>query len=453
MRSRLPLALGTVAALAACLLAGDAGEAKKAEATRIARAKALVEALFKEDFARAGKHFDDAMKKVLPRAKLEELPGKVRSSAGAFRKQLGTRTEKVKQYDVVTVTCEFEKSKLDARVVFDKDGKVTGLFFRPAGEKAYTFKAPPYARPQAFREREVVVGEGGDWPLPGTLSVPRGKGPFPAVVLLHGSGPQDRDETLLANKPLRDVAWGLASQGVAVLRFVKRTRQHAQKWGKTKVPPTYKEEVVDDALAAVALLRKQKEIDPRRVFVLGHSLGAVCAPAVGAQDPKLAGLVLLAGNTRLPEDVILDQVLYFSSLKGELSEEDKKELDRLRKQVKRAKDPKLSPDTPREELPLGMPAPYLIALRAYDQSATAAKLKMPLLILQGERDYQVTMKDFAGWKKALARRKDVSFKSYPSLNHLFMEGKGKSRPEEYGSAGHVAREVIDDVAAWIKKHS
>ena len=73
---------------------------------------------------------------------------------------------------------------------------------------------------------------------------------------------------------------------------------------------------------------------------------------------------------------------------------------------------------------------------------------VPLLVLQGERDYQVTLDDFAGWKKALAGRK-ATLKSYPELNHLFMDGKGKATPAEYGKAGHVAKAVIDDVAAWI----
>src|SRR5262249_30799883 len=296
---------------------------------RVAKARALVEALFKEDWAAAGKDFDAAMKKALPEAKLKGIPPKLKGAVGAFRKQLGTRTETAGKYEVVYVTCDFEKFKLDARVVFDKDGKITGLFFRPSGEKAYTYKAPPYAKPESFREQEVVVGAGGEWPLPGTLSVPRGEGPFPAVLLLHGSRPHDRDETLLAHKPLRDIAWGLASRGIAVLRFVKRTQRHGEKWVKSKVPLTHKEEVIDDALEAVALLREQKEIDPKRIFVLGHSLGATCAPAVGEKDPSLSGLILLAGNSRPLEDVYLDQILYFASLKGTLSEEDKKEIEKI----------------------------------------------------------------------------------------------------------------------------
>ena len=77
-------------------------------------------------------------------------------------------------------------------------------------------------------------------------------------------------------------------------------------------------------------------------------------------------------------------------------------------------------------------------------------LKQPMLILQGERDYQVTMEDFAGWKKNLSSKASVEFKTYPNLNHLFMEGEGKSTPHEYETAGHVAEIVINDIADWMK---
>jgi hypothetical protein len=426
-------------------LALSAAAAPEGEAARKAAAEAMVAALAKGDFAAAGKDFDDAMKKALPEDKLKETWAAVQKQVGPFKKQLAVRAEAGKKYQFVHVTCRFEKMDLDARVVFD-GARVTGLQFKPA-QAAHNFKPPPYARPESFREVPVVVGEGGDWPLPGTLTLPKGDGPFPAVVLLHGSGPQDRDETIGPNKPLRDLAWGLASQGVAVLRYEKRTREHGRRW---KPSMTFREETVDDALIAAALLRKRPEIDGKRVFVLGHSLGALAAPEVGRRDPALAGLVVLAGNTRPLEDLVLEQITYVRSLHP--SNDDKEEIEKLQKQVARVKDRKLTPASPPSELPLGAPAAYWLALRAYDPAATAARLKIPMLVLQGERDYQVTMADFAGWQKALAGRKDVRLKSYPKLNHLFMEGEGKAKPAEYEKAGHVSREVVDVVAAWVKAH-
>jgi dienelactone hydrolase len=412
-----------------------------------ALARALVAALAKEDWAAAGKDFDDAMKKALPADKLKGTWGAVLGQVGPFQKQAGVRAEKAGKYDAVFVTCRFEKMALDVKVVFDGP-RVTGLFFRPA-RGAFAYKPPPYARPDSFREVEVVVGAA-PWALPGTLTLPRGKGPFPAVVLLHGSGPHDRDETIGPNKPLRDLAWGLAGEGVAVLRYEKRTLQHAAKLAGFKGPFTFKEEVVDDALEAVALLRRRPEVDGKRVFVAGHSLGATVAPQVGARDEGLAGLVLLAGNTRPMEDLVLEQMTYILSLKGGLTDKQREELEKIKKQVAGVKGRDLSPDTPASEMPLGVPAPYWLALRAYDPAAAGARLRMPMLVLQGERDYQVTMADFAGWKKALAGRKGVTLKSYPKLNHLFMEGEGKARPAEYDKAGHVAREVVADIAEWVK---
>jgi uncharacterized protein len=322
----------------------------------------------------------------------------------------------------------------------------------PVLDKA-PFKGPPYARPAAYREVDVVVGKGGNWPLPGTLTLPVGEGPFPVVVLVHGSGPADRDETLGPNKPFRDLAWGLASQNIAVLRYVKRTRQHGL-WMVLKGNITIKEETIDDAVTAVALLRTRKEIDPRRVFVVGHSLGAFAAPKIGSEAPEVAGLVMLAGNSRPLEELLLEQYPYLISLKGKVTAADKAWLERSQKQLERVKQGKFDKKTPNRDLPLGLPASYWLALKAYDAPATAAKLKKPMLVLQGERDYQVTLADFNGWKKALVGRRDVTFKSYPALHHLFMvgKGKGKSVPAEYYQPDHVAREVVDDVASWIKKH-
>jgi uncharacterized protein len=420
----------------------------EADKDRPARAKAVLDAMNKGDFAAASKDFDKTMKEKMPPDKLEELWKAVGKQLGGFKKLQGTKSIKAGTSEAIDLRCEFAKMTVIVRISFSKDDQVQGFFILPA--PAEKFDPPSYARAGSYREEAVTVGAGGDWPLPGTLSLPKAGGPFPAVVLLHGSGSHDRDETLLANKPLRDLAWGLASRGIAVLRFEKRSYAHAAKLLEIREKVTIREEVIDDALAAARLLRKHKEIDPKRVFVLGHSLGATVAPRVGQLDPQLRGLILLAGNSRPLEDLVLEQYTYLYSLEGPPSDKQKAELEELKKKMAKVKDPKLAGDTPSKELLLGAPAAYWMALKAYDQAGTAAKIATPMLILQGERDYQVTMADFAGWKKALAGRKGVTFKSYPALNHLFMAGKGKSKPEEYNQAGHVALEVIEDVAAWVK---
>lgn len=411
-------------------------------------AKQFVDLLEKEDFSAAVKEFDPVMTRALPAEKLDEVWTTLLGQVGPFKKQVAARTAKAGKYHIVFVTCEFEKATLDVKVVFTETGQVTGLFFVPSAAAA-KFEPPPYAKRDRFLEREVTVGSG-LWALPGTLALPAGRGPFPAVVLVHGSGPNDRDETIGPNKPFRDLAWGLASRRIAVLRYEKRTKHHALKSAFLKPHLTVREETIDDALAAVSLLRKTEKIDAGKIFVLGHSLGGMLVPRIAARDPKIAGFIVLAGTTRPFEDVLLDQYTYIFSLDGTISEAEKTRLDEITKQVARVKDPELSPETPAAELPFGTPAGYWLDLRGYHPPGMAKGIKRPMLILQGGRDYQVTMEDYEGWQKALSGRENVQFKLYPKCNHLFIEGEGKITPAEYQQPGHVAESVVADVADWIK---
>jgi alpha-beta hydrolase superfamily lysophospholipase len=406
-------------------------------------ARSFLESLLKDDYKAAAKDFDATMAEALPADKLEAAWKGVLRKTGTYQKQVGIRGERDGQYDFVFIGIQFEKSRMDLKVAIDSARRITGFSLLPS------FKPPAYAVMSSFGETEVIVGEG-EWQLPGTLSLPkRDARRFPAVVLVHGSGPHDRDESTGANKPFCDLAWGLASQGIAVLRYEKRTKAHGAKMAAKNRTLTLQEETVDDALAAVALVRKHKAVDPERVFVLGHSFGAFAGPRIVEQDKAIAGLILLAGNTRPLEDLILDQMSYLYSLDKSSPNTHDGDLDNLKKEVERIKKLREAPAPGDSELYLGLPACYWLGLRHYDPAATAARLKQPMLILQGERDYQVTMDDFRGWGKALAVRKNVELKSYPGLNHLFMEGVGKSTPAEYEKPGHVSPDVVNDVVKWV----
>jgi fermentation-respiration switch protein FrsA (DUF1100 family) len=435
MRIVLPIAL---VLLAANDLSADSDEPE-------ALARKFVEQLQKENFDAAVADFDDTMRKAIPPEKLKEIWKGLQDKFGKLKEFGKLRSEKADKYDFVFVPCVFEKLTLEAKLTFTKDRQVTGLFFLPS--KA-DYKAPRYVKQDAFRELELKIGDD-EWTLPGTLSLPTGDGPFPAIILVHGSGPQDRDESILANKPFRDLAGGLASQGIAVLRYDKRTFVHGKNFPKKF---TVKEEVIDDVVRAVAVLRDRKEIDHKKIFVLGHSLGAMLVPRIGeATGDEVAGFIIMSGPVRPLEDLIIEQSTYAASLAGELTDEEKAKLEKVKKHVQQIKDLKPTEGSAEEEHIFGAPVSYWLDLRDYQPALTAAKLKQPLLILQGERDYQVTMVDFELWKKHLGDKKNVVFKSYPKLNHLMITGEGKSRPEELAQEGHVDQDVVDDIAAWIKK--
>ena len=334
--------------------------------------------------------------------------GKIQSIGGPRRARIGN-------YDVVTIPLTFPPTAIDFRVVWDANGQIAGLTMNPPAAPPVAWQAPAYVNPDSFSERGITVGDD-PWRLPGTLTVPKGKPPFPAVALVHGSGPNDRDESIGGSKIFKDLAQGLATRGIAVLRYEKRNKVYRAQCIADK-DFTMTKETVEDAVRAAALARTLAEIDPARVFVLGHSQGGYMAPRIAAADPKLAGLILLAGNVRPLEELIREQAAY------------------------------LGQPAP-ASLPL--PAAYLDDLKGYNPAALAAGLAMPMLILQGERDFQVTMQDLALWKSALAKRTNVTFHSYPKLNHLFIAGEGRSMPAEYEKPGHADAQVIADIATWIK---
>ena len=317
--------------------------------------------------------------------------------------------------------------------------------------KPVAYQPPAYAVPSAFNEKPVTIGAGTAWELPGTLTLPVGKDPLPAVVLVHGSGANDRDETQGPNKPFQDLAWGLASQGIAVLRYDKRTHVYP---GKVVTLPnlTVKDETIDDALAAVTLLRQTPQIDPKRIFVLGHSLGGMLVPRIGvaAQD-SVAGFIIFAGATRPLEDEWVRQYEYIYGLDGQLTAKEKAEIEGYKQQAARIK--QLTPaDAGGKELLMYGPPSYWLDLRGYFPPEVALKLKQPLLILQGERDYNVTMDTFRDWQRTLAGRTNVDFKSYAKLDHLFLEGSGPASDADYAQPRNIPKDVIDDIATWIKKH-
>jgi dienelactone hydrolase len=393
--------------------------------------------------------FDEAMAAAMTIEQLGELWQGLEGQIGAFQAQKAARVEKKDGFEVVTVTCAFARASVEVRVVLDAQGRIAGLFVRPAA--AEESPPPPYAVKDRIVERELPVGEG-RWALPGTLTLPAAAERVPAVVLVHGSGPNDRDETIGPNKPFRDLAHGLGSLGVAVLRYEKRTRYHgsalAAELGDAL---TVKEETIDDAVAAARALRGVAEVDAARIFVAGHSLGGTVIHRIALAAPEARGFVVLAGVTRPLEDVYLGQVEYITGVDGTVSGTEAELRERARVQVARVKTLAPGATVAARDLPLGIPVPYWLDLAAHPPTTLGAEAR-PILVLYGDRDYQVTAEDFAGWERLLAGKPNATLKRYPALNHLFIAGSGKSTPSEYLQPGYVAEEVVRDIAAWVASH-
>ncbi|MGH3417374.1 MAG: alpha/beta hydrolase family protein [Actinocrinis sp.] len=269
------------------------------------------------------------------------------------------------------------------------------------------------------------------------------------MVLLAGGGPFDRDESSGRNKPLKDLAWGLASRGAVVLRFDKITHAHPDHIVNNP-GFTMADEYLPHAIAAVRLLARHAAVDADRIFVLGHSMGGRVAPRVAAAEPAVAGLIILAGDTQPIQWSAVRVMRHLASLTLDTAAASQALIEELTKQARLIDSDDLTASTAPDALPLGLTASYWLDARDYDPVAVATGLNKPMLILQGGRDYQVTVADdLAAWRTGLAHRPDVSIRIYDDDDHLFFSGARPSTPSGYEPAQHVDPVVIADIADWL----
>jgi hypothetical protein len=360
----------------------------------------LVGALARGDFAGASRSFDPTMHAVLPPDKLAQDWSSIQAQVGAFIALGPFRLEPKGHHWVVIVRAHFERGDAFVRVVFDVRNQVAGLFFRNFDEDA-AWTPPPYVVAGAFEEREVRVGSAPE--LPGILAMPKRAGRFPAVVFVHGAGPQDADETIGGVKVFKDLALGLASRGISTGRLV----------------------------------------------VLGHSEGGYLAPRIAREDERVAGLIVLAGPTRPVEDLVVEQARSLASLEPNAPGRQAFVAD-AEKFKASVEDPALTPDAT-VRIPPGAPVTgaYYLDLRGYRPAEVAAGLSCPMFVASGGRDAQVGETDFAGWKRFLGTAARVTLRHYPALNHQLVAGSGPSTPADYAKPGHVDPALVDDLATWL----
>ena len=400
-----------------------------------------------------GDHPEDLEGQWAMSAQMEAVAARTGGIAG-LAKQLSTlgTVEKIhpayegeaQKYKAFYIPCVFSAMSVDLILVV-QDGAIAGL-----QTGAYTGgMEEEETESDVFENIELNLPVPSLGELPGILTLPKGDGPFPAVVLLQGSGPSDKDESIGNLKPFRDLAEGLSTRGVAVYRFDKRTYVYgAELAGKKDV--SLEDETIEDALNAVQLLAGQEQIDPERIFVLGHSLGGNAVPAIAGklkQSPvKACGYIMMAASPR-PLDVLMkEQCDFLYSLLPEITAQQQAEKDALFAELDRLKD--LDSMTEADTV-AGAYASYWKWLAAYDILQAAGEITEPVLLLQGEEDYQVTMTDFAIWQETFGEKNNWQMISYPGLTHLFMPGQKSEGSAAYTREARVDEQVIRDIAGFI----
>jgi hypothetical protein len=397
-------------------------------------------------YAQAESMFNAEMAKAVPADKLKAVWESLPAQAGEAKGRGNATVDAQGGATLVTVPLFYEKTQLVAKVAVAADGRIAGFLIQPAPPPA---PAPP-ADDAGFSERVLGIGAG-ERTLPGTLALPKDARPtsgYPAVVLVHGSGPHDRDETIGPNRPFLDIARGLATQGIAVLRYEKRTKARPQDFANRAY--TIDDETTHDAVAAIAALRATAGVDPKRIFVFGHSQGGMLAPRIATKAGDVAGLVLFAAPARPLLDILIEQNVRLAVLgDGKTSDAERAAIERLKLQVQAARK---DGDVAADALPMGLPASYWRSTDAVDPVAEAREAALPMLVLQGARDIQVVDADWQRWRAGFHDDPKVGFKLYEKLNHLGIAGEGEGSLAEYGTPGQVDAQLIADVADWIKAH-
>ena len=305
-----------------------------------------------------------------------------------------------------------------------------------------------------MKQEKIVIGAGGNYPLNGMLMLPDDVGvPVPAVVFVHGSGSSDMDEKVGKLTPFKDLAEGLAKHGVASVRYDKRSFAHGLKMVRSKTPITVKEETIEDAILAAELLRLDERIDSEKIFIIGHSMGGMLAPRIDAEGGDFAGLIIMAGTPRKLEEVMIGQnQAVLDTSKGLVRWIMKKQVAKFTKMFDGLYE-MTDEAAKRKKVGGGTTLYYFKEMGEHPAADYLTALEKPVLILQGEKDFQATAAvDYAAYQAMLNGKPNVTFQLYEGLNHAFVpaiyEDIMKAK-QEYGKERHIGEDVIGDIANWI----
>jgi len=299
-----------------------------------------------------------------------------------------------------------------------------------------------------FSRREVTIEPNAFIRLPGSLFLPNGNKKSPIVILVHGSGPNDRNCSGGRNKVYLDMALQLVQKGISVLIYDKRTYVYQFNNPFPMDSMDYYSETIDDAVEAFNTAKKIKEIDTNKIFIAGHSQGGLCAPLIAKKCKGLKGLILLAAPGRSLLEILPEQLDYVNSLQTKNKEESEKVTNAIKWQVKNALKPDLNLKS-KTMLPFGGKPKYWLMDRNYKVLEEAKTLTLPIILLQGGRDYNVTKKDYDLWVNAMAGKNNFRTFWFENLDHSFFEGRGKGKPEDVDLPNHASKSITNKIAEFV----
>ena len=410
----------------------------------INRADSFFDTMDKGNFQEAHTFFDESVKDKISPDELKLFWLRLGNTLGTFEAVEGAQNKTQGEFYQVTLQCVFTKGTQGFTFIFNKSEKLVGFFVAQSSAEA-AYVEPAYADTNLYSQKEIEI-KFANGQMAGMLTTPKSGTNFPLVVFVHGSGPSDMDETVGPNKPFKDLAVGLAAKGIASIRYVKRSKIYPNEFTKIF---TAKEEVLDDALAAIEIAKSTPGINKAQIFLMGHSLGGMLAPRIAALAPELAGIILAAAPARKLSDVIAEQNKYLYAVSGDTSAAMRKQFQEAANEIDRSRLLKLGDIAP-DSVILSAPASYWIDINNYDQLASARRFTKKILVIQGENDFQVSVQDFNIWRAALAANRNASFKLYPDLNHLLSSQKQKGNGMQYRTPANVSPKLIDDISVWIK---
>lgn len=413
-------------------------------------ATSLVQKLVDNDFkgAKGDHQYSFIMWLLTGQKTMSILWESITASYGDFIDIYGYQYKGLKGYDNIYVNIAFTKKCVNFQVTYKKGTKkIAGLHYAPNSDKPTLHGAPKVEVPEGLKETTFTFGVNG-LELPAILTTPEKEGTYPAVILVHGSGPNDADETVGNQTPFRDIAWGLAKRGIAVMRYDKRTLVHPESFDDES---TVQQETIEDAMMAAITLQSFKEVDMNKIYILGHSLGGMLIPRIYAVTPEAYGFIMMAAPITPLHELMIEQYEYIFDLDGKKSINEWFNL-RNSKKMRDNVNSLTDESTIEKKKLFNISKNYWLDLKGYDVAKSADAIEKPLLILQGESDYQVPMRDFNALQDTLSEKENVTMISYKGLGHLMTTAGETPAPSDYNDELHVDEKVIEDIAQFINNN-